>query len=126
MPGRRNVLRGLGALALLAEQGCRKFIQPASAVTLVLMDQTWLDNQFEGRRHQELTQFTKETGIRVELVPAPEGAVEQLDIWRTLLESGARIPDSTENRHFGEAQHRVSQMELHLALHGPTEDEVER
>lgn len=91
--GRRTVLKGLGALALLAEQSCRNFVQPASGVTLVLMDQTWLDNQFEGRRHQELNKFTKETGIRVELVPTPEGAVEQLDIWRTLLESGARIPD---------------------------------
>jgi trehalose/maltose transport system substrate-binding protein len=91
--GRRSVLKGLGAFALLAEPGCRKFSQPASGVPLVLMDQTWLDNQFEGRRHQELNQFTKETGIHVELVPAPEGAVEQLDTWRALLEGGARIPD---------------------------------
>ena len=93
MRGRRTFLKGLGSLSILAGQGCGKLFQPDSGVTLVLMDQTWLDNQFEGRRHQELIQFTKETGIRVELVPAPEGAVEQLDIWRSLLESGARIPD---------------------------------
>jgi trehalose/maltose transport system substrate-binding protein len=92
-PGRRSVLKGLGGLALLAGQGCRMSVQPASAITLVLGDQTWLDNQFQGRRHQELNQFTKETGIRVELVPAPEGAVETLATWRSLLESGARIPD---------------------------------
>ncbi len=92
-PGRRTVLKWLGALALLAETGCRQSVQPASGVTLVLMDQTWLDNQFQTRRHQELKQFTKETGIRVELVPAPEGAIEQLATWRSLLESGARIPD---------------------------------
>jgi len=92
-PGRRSALKSLGVLALLAEQGCRRSVQPASAITLVLGDQTWLDNQFQDRRHQELNQFTKETGVRVELVPAPEGAVETLATWRSLLQSGARIPD---------------------------------
>ena len=92
-PGRRSALKSLGVLALLAEQGCRRSVQPASAITLVLGDQTWLDNQFQDRRHQELNQFTKETGVRVELVPAPEGAVETLATWRSLLQRGARIPD---------------------------------
>jgi trehalose/maltose transport system substrate-binding protein len=91
--GRRTVLKALGALALLAEQGCRTFVQPTSEVTLVLMDQAWLNNAFQVRRQQELDQFTKETGIRVKNVPAPEGAVEQLNTCRSLLESGARIPD---------------------------------
>ncbi len=92
-PGRRSILKGLGGLVLLAAQGCRRSVQPASAVTLVLGDQTWLDDQFQDRRHQELNQFTRETGIRVEIVPAPEGADETLSAWRALLESGARIPD---------------------------------
>src|ERR1700719_1423107 len=35
-PGRRTVLKWLGALTLLAEQGCRRFVEPASEVTLVL------------------------------------------------------------------------------------------
>jgi trehalose/maltose transport system substrate-binding protein len=91
--GRRSVLKGLGSLALLAGESCRRSVQPASAITLVLGDQTWLDDQFQDRRHQEFNQFTKETGIRVELVPAPEGADETLATWRHLLESGARIPD---------------------------------
>ncbi len=90
--GRRSALKRLGGLALLAGQGCRTSVQPA-AVTLVLGDQTWLDDQFQDRRHEELNQFTKETGIRVELVPAPEGADDTLTTWRNLLESGARIPD---------------------------------
>ena len=92
-PGRRTVLKWLAALTLLAEQGCRKFVQPASEVTLVLMDESWLNSEFQGGRREELNQFTKETGIRVEQLPAPEGAVEQLDMCRRLLESGARAPD---------------------------------
>ena len=92
-PGRRTVLKALGALAVLAEQGCRTFVQPSSEVTLVLMDQAWLNQAFQLRRRQELDQFTKETGIRVKNVPAPEGAAEQLDTCRSLLESGARSPD---------------------------------
>ena len=91
--GRRTVLKALGALALLAEQGCRTLVQSISEVTLVLMDQAWLNQAFQVRRQQELDQFTKETGIRVKNVPAPEGAVEQLNTCRSLLESGARIPD---------------------------------
>jgi trehalose/maltose transport system substrate-binding protein len=91
--GRRSFLKSLGVLALLAEQGCRRSVQPGPAITLVLGDQTWLDNQFQDRRHQELNQFTEETGVRVELVPAPEGAVETLATWQRLLQSGARIPD---------------------------------
>ena len=92
-PGRRTVLKWLGALTLLAEQGCRRFVEPASEVTLVLMDESWLNSEFQGGRREELNQFTKETGIRIEQVPAPEGAVEQLDMCRRLLEGGARIPD---------------------------------
>ena len=92
-PGRRAVLKALGALAVLAEQGCRTLVQPSSEVTLVLMDQAWLNKAFQAGRQQELDQFTKETGIRVKNVPAPEGAAEQLETSRSLLESGARSPD---------------------------------
>lgn len=92
-PGRRALLKTLGALALLGEQGCRSLVQLNSEVTLVLMDQAWLNQAFQLRRRQELDQFTKETGIRVNNVPAPEGAVEQLDTCRNLLESGAKRPD---------------------------------
>ena len=68
---------------------CRKAVQAPAEITLVLIDQTWLDRSFQDRRNLELEQFTKETGIRVKLLPAPEGAVETLDAWRSLLESGA-------------------------------------
>jgi len=91
--GRRSFLSSVATFLLLAGQACRKAVQPPAEVTLVLIDQTWLDRTFQDRRNLELEQFTKETGIRVKLLPTPEGAVETLDAWRSLLESGAKIPD---------------------------------
>ena len=91
--GRRSFLSGLATFLLVAGQACRRTVQPLADVTLVLIDQTWLDRTFQDRRNLELEQFTKETGVRVKLLPAPEGAVETLDAWRSLLESGAKIPD---------------------------------
>src|SRR6201982_32188 len=91
--GRRSFLRGLATFLLVAGQAFRRAVQSVPEITLVLIDQTWLDRTFQDRRNLELEQFTKETGIRVKLLPAPEGAVETLDAWRSLLESGAKIPD---------------------------------
>src|SRR6201997_193593 len=91
--GRRSFLSGLATFLLVAGQACQRAVQPLGEVTLVLIDQTWLDRTFQDRRNLELEQFTKETGIRVKLLPTPEGAVETLDAWRSLLESGAKIPD---------------------------------
>jgi trehalose/maltose transport system substrate-binding protein len=91
--GRRSFLSGVAAFLLVAGLACRKAVQPPAEITLVLIDQTWLDRSFQDRRNLELEQFTKETGIRVKLLPAPEGVVETLDAWRNLLQSGAKIPD---------------------------------
>ena len=91
--GRRSFLGSIATFLLVAGQACRQAVQPVPEITLVLIDQTWLDRTFQDRRNLELEQFTKETGIRVKLLPSPEGAVETLDAWRSLLESGAKIPD---------------------------------
>ena len=91
--GRRSFLSSIAAFLLVAGQACRRTVQPVPEITLVLIDQTWLDRTFQHRRNLELEQFTKETGIRVKLLPSPEGVVETLDAWRSLLESGAKIPD---------------------------------
>jgi trehalose/maltose transport system substrate-binding protein len=91
--GRRSFLSGIAAFLLVAGEACQRAVQPPAEVNLVLIDQTWLDRTFQDRRKLELEQFTKETGIPVKLLPSPEGAVETLDAWRSLLESGAKIPD---------------------------------
>src|SRR6267143_1778834 len=37
--------------------------------------------------------FTRETGIRVNLLPSPDSARQRLVLWRELLETGASGPD---------------------------------
>src|SRR5712692_3329286 len=88
------VLTGVCILfLLLTGQGCQRSAQPAPTVTVTLIDQGWLDKEFRDWRNQEIDQFTHETGIRVEVLPAPEAAVDQLAMWRRLLENGATVPD---------------------------------
>ena len=80
-------------LVLLAAQGCKKPNQAAPEVVLTIIDQSWLDKPSQALLGEELNQFTKETGIRVQVLPAPEIAVDQLETWRNLLESGSKVPD---------------------------------
>jgi len=62
-------------------------------VVLTIIDQSWLDKPSQALLGEELNQFTKETGIRVQILPAPEVAGDQLETWRNLLESGSKVPD---------------------------------
>src|ERR1700756_3147422 len=61
-------------------------------VTLTLLDE-WPNQTFSEVRQQELQQFTRETGIRVSLLPSPESARQKLVLWRELLGTGASGPD---------------------------------
>jgi trehalose/maltose transport system substrate-binding protein len=90
--GRRSFLSGLATFLLVAGQGCRRAVQPDPEFALVLIEQSWMNSAFQDWRNQELNQFTKETGIPVKLLPSPEGA-EPLEVCRSLLETGAKIPD---------------------------------
>jgi trehalose/maltose transport system substrate-binding protein len=58
-----------------------------------MIDQGWLDKAYRDSRNREIQQFTTETGIRVEFLPAPEAAVEQLELWRKLLANRSDTPD---------------------------------
>ncbi|MCU1239954.1 MAG: Maltose/maltodextrin transporter, substrate binding periplasmic protein MalE [Candidatus Acidoferrum typicum] len=42
---------------------------------------------------QDLLAFTQETGIRVKRLPRPEGSLNQLAMWRELLQKGGATPD---------------------------------
>jgi trehalose/maltose transport system substrate-binding protein len=66
---------------------------PPSLVTLKLIDQTWVEPGSRSFRDEELRQFTKETGIGVEVLPSPEAAEQQISVWQELLESHATVPD---------------------------------
>jgi len=61
-------------------------------VTLTLLEE-WTTKTFSEGRQQELQQFTRETGIRVSLLPSPESAQQKLALWQELLGTGASGPD---------------------------------
>src|ERR1700674_411792 len=61
-------------------------------VTLTLLDE-WSSKTSSDARQQELQQFTRETGIRVSLLPSPESARQRLALWKELLGTGASGPD---------------------------------
>src|ERR1700738_4206394 len=88
----RKLVRLISMVLLpLLLQGCTK--PPVrEAVTLTLLEE-WSNKRFSEARQQELQQFTRETGIRVSLLPSPDSARQRLVLWRELLETGASGPD---------------------------------
>jgi len=78
-------------LVILFALGCHSAGRDASEIILTLIDQGWPGS--DPRLGPELEEFTRQTGIRVQILPAPEAAVEQLAIWRELLDSHAEVPD---------------------------------
>ena len=87
------ILRTICVFALSVAPGCNKKHQAAPDVILTIIDQSWVDKESQALLREELNQFTQETGIRVQFMPAPEVAVDQLETWRNLLESEAKVPD---------------------------------
>src|ERR1700676_3476911 len=61
-------------------------------VTLTLLDE-WSSKTFSEARKQELQQFTRETEIRVSLLPSPESSRQRLALWKELVVTGASGPD---------------------------------
>jgi trehalose/maltose transport system substrate-binding protein len=79
------------ALVALLWEGCAG--PPAKEpVTLTLLEE-WTSKIISDGREQELQQFTRETGIRVKLLPSPESNWDKLALWQELLETGASGPD---------------------------------
>src|SRR6266436_8044610 len=77
-------------LSLLLESCTRPTAQ--EPVTLTFLEE-WSNKTFSEARQQELQQFTRETGIRVSLLPSPESARQRLVLWQELLGTGASGPD---------------------------------
>jgi trehalose/maltose transport system substrate-binding protein len=78
-------------LLIIFTLDCHNASDGASGILLTVIDQGWLASG--PRLTPEVEEFTRETGIRVQIMPAPEGAVEQLATWRGLLASHAEAPD---------------------------------
>jgi trehalose/maltose transport system substrate-binding protein len=89
---RRFAHGGVCLLVFLVMQACHKTSQSAPVVTITLIDQGWPSSDYQGRLN-EVADFTRQTGIRVEFLPGPETAAEQLATYRKLLEDGAKVPD---------------------------------
>jgi trehalose/maltose transport system substrate-binding protein len=90
---RRLAHGGACVLVFFGMQACHKISPSTPVTTLTLIDQAWSSREYQRRLNEELARFTRQTGIRVEFLPAPETAAEQLATWRKLLESGAKVPD---------------------------------
>src|SRR6201988_4019548 len=89
----RYAFGGVCLLVFFAVQACHQISPSAPVKTLTLIDQAWSSREYQRRLNEELAQFTEQTGIRVEFLPAPETAAEQLATFRKLLEGGANVPD---------------------------------
>jgi trehalose/maltose transport system substrate-binding protein len=90
---RSYVVVGACVLVLLTVQGCRESSKPAAGNTITLIHQLWSDTGSQQWMNETLQTFTARSGIRVEVLPAPEPAVEQLATWRSLLAGRASVPD---------------------------------
>jgi trehalose/maltose transport system substrate-binding protein len=77
-------------LSLLLESCTKPAVHEPVTLTFV---EEWSNKTFSEARQQELLQFTRETGIRVSLLPSPESARQKLVLWRELLATGAAGPD---------------------------------
>jgi trehalose/maltose transport system substrate-binding protein len=77
-------------LALLLE-GCAGS-SDKEPVTLTLLEE-WTGKNISDGRRQELELFTRETGIRVKVLPSPESNWDKLALWQELLQTGASGPD---------------------------------
>jgi trehalose/maltose transport system substrate-binding protein len=73
--------------------GCQQAAK--DPVTLTFLDPEWShDSRDRDAAHEQvLTDFTRETGIRVTHLPAPENSPAQLALARDLLKRGAVTPD---------------------------------
>jgi trehalose/maltose transport system substrate-binding protein len=89
---RRAVFGIVGFILTMGAASCSKRNQATDAVTVTVIDQGWANSDYQGRLN-EVAEFTRQTGIRVEFLPGPEAAAEQVATWRKLLESGAKVPD---------------------------------
>jgi trehalose/maltose transport system substrate-binding protein len=87
-----KIIYMLGILLLSLVVDCSRH-SSHGPVTVTFLDIEWDAPDKLTGLGQELQEFTQETGIRVKRLPRPEGSLNQLALWRELLQSGAAAPD---------------------------------
>jgi trehalose/maltose transport system substrate-binding protein len=87
-----KILKVMGMVLLfVGAEGCRS--STPAPVTV-----TFLDIEYEASSNltglgEDLQAFTRETGIQVKRLPAPDSSLKQLALWKELLKKGESTPD---------------------------------
>src|SRR5215472_10839978 len=66
---------------------------PREPVTVTFLDIEWDPNDRLPGLARDLQDFTHETGVQVKRLPRPAGSLNQLALWRELLQKNATTPD---------------------------------
>ena len=82
----------VGLSLLFSALGCSKQ-QSQEPVTVTFLDVEWDTSTLNPGLGHELQDFTRKTGIQVRRLPRPDGSLNQLALWRELLQKGADAPD---------------------------------
>lgn len=97
LPGRPGwtKIAGIVGILLLAFGLNRPRPSSDEPVTITFLDPEWSHDLTERNvlPDESLQEFTRQTGIRVKHLPAPESALDQLGLVRELLRKGASSPD---------------------------------
>jgi trehalose/maltose transport system substrate-binding protein len=87
-----KIIGMLGILLLSLGLGCSRQ-SSRDPVTVTFLDIEYDTPDRLPGLAQDLHAFTQETGIRVKRLPRPEGSLNQLAMWRELLQKGGTTPD---------------------------------
>jgi len=87
-----KIVGTLGILLLSLGLGCSRQ-SSHEPVTVTFLDIEYDTPDRLPGLAQDLQAFTQETGIRVKRLPRPEGSLNQLVMWRELLQKGGATPD---------------------------------
>jgi trehalose/maltose transport system substrate-binding protein len=82
----------LGILLLSLGLGCSRQ-SSREPVTVTFLDIEYDSTDRLPGLGQDLQAFTQETGIRVKRLPRPDSSLDQLALWKALLQRGATSPD---------------------------------
>ena len=79
-------------LLLCSSVSCSRRASP-EPVTLTYLDVEWEAPDELSGIWRDLQDFTRQTGIHVKRLPAPDGSLNQLALWKELLQKGSVTPD---------------------------------
>jgi trehalose/maltose transport system substrate-binding protein len=91
--GQMKIVGILGILLLSLGLGCSKPKPAPEPVTVTFLDVEWDTPDRLPTLARDLQDFTRETGVQVKRLPRPDGSLNQLALWRKMLQAGAATPD---------------------------------